>query len=137
MFDVLGRDGLAVELHAKLLGPVDLAHTSNGWTVAENAVVDVSLVDRFVSARRCILPVGVLSEVATAIRLEAAVVGKILACAEVVFASGHILASEADGIGILVGALLLEVAFAGVRSELGVGVLELADLLLIVVLREV
>ena len=102
MFDVLGRNGLAVELHAKLLGPVDLAHASYWRTVAEDAVVNVSLVDRLVPAWRPVLSVGVLGEVAASVGLEAAVVGKILACAEVVFASGHILASEADGIGVLV-----------------------------------
>lgn len=102
MFDVLGRNGLAVELHAKLLGPVDLAHASYWRTVAEDAVVNVSLVDRLVPAWRPVLSVGVLGEVAASVGLEAAVVGEILACAEVVFASGHILASEADGIGVLV-----------------------------------
>lgn len=72
---VFGRNSLAVELHAKLLSPVHLVHSSDRRAVAENTIVDVSLVDGLVSADRNVLTVGVLSKVGPAAGLEAAVVG--------------------------------------------------------------
>ena len=42
VFDIFGGDCLAVELDAKLLGSV---HCCDGRTIAEDSVVNISLVD--------------------------------------------------------------------------------------------
>jgi hypothetical protein len=71
------------------------------------------------------VPVAVLALVASAIGFKTTIIGQILTRSQVAFSSSHVLSPEADGIGILMGRLLLKIPLAPMARKLPIYVLHL------------